>query len=271
MTYTKVNVLRPSKPNAGAKASRKDKVVFIDLDDVLVFPSRDAKGVRITDNIVMKPGKYGVEVYGTITTMSDGYSTEGDPDKRGFMPNATFEHPGDELEIMEFIQNWTNKNIIAVFQRCDGGPAKLFGEPCAPMQLNPEGLSSNEENRQTLALEAIVKSGSVPAVYEGTITLATATGTFAADDATPSVANGSGQYELADNTAANEITSLDDAVNGGLYTLVGMGGSNPSTVTASADFILANGTTFTATSGATLTVRAMAVSGGFKFIEQSRT
>lgn len=269
--YTKVNVGRPATQNAGSGGNRKDRVVFIDLDDVQTFPARDAAGVRITDNIVMKAGKYGVEVYGTITTMSDGFTTEGDPDKRGFMPNVSFEHPGDSLEILEFIQNWTNKNIAVILQKCDGTIKKLYGSPCAPLQLNPEAVNSNEENRNTLALESIVKSQSVPAIYEGTITLATATGVFAADDATPSVANGTGRYELTANTAANEITELDDASNGQLYTLVGMGGSNPSTVTASGDFILANGTTWTATSGATLTVRAMAVSGGFKFIEVSRT
>ena len=268
--YTKVNVSRPTG-NAGAGGNRKDKVTFIDFDDVQTFPARDASGVRITDNIVMKPGTYGVDVYGTITTMSDGFTTEGDPDKRGFMPNVSFEHPGDSLEILEFIQNWTNKNIAVILQKCDGTYKKLYGSPCAPLQLNPEAVSSNEENRNTLALESIVKSQNVPAIYEGTITLATATGVFPADDATPSVANGGGRYELTPNTSANEITTLDDAANNSLYTLVGMGGANPSTVTASADFILANGTTWTATAGATLTVRAMAVSGGFKFIELSRS
>lgn len=270
MTYVKVNVGRPSG-NAGSGGNRSDKVTFIDLDDVLTFPSRDANGVRITDNIVMKPGAYAVEVYGTITTMSDGFKAEGDPDKRGFMPSVSFEHPGDSVEILEFIQNWTNKNIAVILDKCDGSFKKLYGSPCAPLQLNPEAANSKDSNANVLALESVVKSQTVPAVYEGTVTLSTATGTFAADDATPSVANGTGRYELANNTAANEITSLDDAANGKLYTLVGMGGSTPSTVTASADFILANGTTWTATAGATLTVRAMAVAGGFKFIEQSRS
>jgi hypothetical protein len=269
--YTKVNVGRPSTSNAGSGGNRKDKVTFYDLDDVATFPSRDAAGVRITDNITMKPGKYGVQVYGTITTMNDGFTTEGDPDKRGFMPNVSFEHPGDSLEILEFIQNWTNKNIVVILEKCDGSVKKLYGTPCSPLQLNPEAVSSNEENRNTLALESIVKSQFVPAIYEGTLTLATATGVFAANDATPSVANGEGRYELTTNSSANVITTLDDASNGKLYTLVGMGGANPSTVNTAGDFILANGTTWTATAGATLTVRAMAVSGGFKFIEQSRS
>jgi len=68
------------------------------------------------------------------------------------------------------------------------------------------------------------------------------------------------------------ITTLSNATNKGVYTLVGSGGSNPASVTATDDFVLSGAVEWTGDAGATLTVRAYAQAGGeFLFIEESRT
>lgn len=270
MSYTKVSVNKPSK-NAGSGGDKKDRIIIFDWDDVKTGPQRDSKGVRITNSIVMKDGRYMIEVYGTVTTINPSFTTEGDPDKTGFMHSVAFEHPGDEVEIMEFIQNWTNRNIGIIVQKCSSSRKRLFGSSCAPLQLGTESNDNNESNTNAMTFGAIVKSKFVPGEYEGTLSLESAIATVAADATTVDVEEGEGQYQLTDNTTSTEITTLSNAVDGGVYTLVGSGGSNPATVTDSADFILANGTTWTGISGAQLTVRAFKTgASSFVFIELSR-
>ena len=272
MSYTKVSVLRPSG-NPGAGANYKDRVFLVDLDEVQNngFPARDGNGVVLDGNITMQSGKYMVELYCTLKTLEAGYTVEGDPDKRGFMPKVAFEHPGNSQELMELVSHWTNKNCAVITQACGGGDMRVFGSPCTPLQLLPEAMATSEENKTTFTFEAIVKGQDIPGIYQGTTTLATAE-VIAADDATPSVAAGNGRYEVTDNTGANEITTLDDAVHGQVVTLAGMGGSNPSTVTDANDFVLKDGATWTALSGATLTVKAFKDgAASFKFVEVSRT
>jgi hypothetical protein len=56
-----------------------------------------------------------------------------------------------------------------------------------------------------------------------------------------------------------------------VFTLLGSGGSYPSTIPTGNDFILASGTTWTALANAHITFKAFKDGGAtYKFIEQSR-
>lgn len=271
MTYVKVSVPKPGN-NKGVGGDKKSMITFMDLDDILTFPSRDAAGVVITDNIVMNESAYAIKVYATTTSIKITHETEGDEDARGVMQTLEFSHPGDEDEIEEFITNWMNRDIIAVVENCSTGKKKLLGTQCAPLQFSVSSEDSKDMNKSTLTLTSKQKSAYRAANYQGTITYATVTGTEDADATTVDVAAGEGRYQLTDGSAAAAtITSLDNAEDGKVYTLLGSGGDNPSVIEDGEDFLLASGTAWTALAGAEITFKAFKDgAASFKFYELSR-
>jgi hypothetical protein len=66
---------------------------------------------------------------------------------------------------------------------------------------------------------------------------ATTATAFAADDATPSVANGT-EFIVGTNTAATAITKLDDATEGVIYTIYGNGTTYKGTIANAGNFVL---------------------------------
>lgn len=273
MSYVFVNVHKPTNRAAGAGGNKLDLITLYRKDDVLTFPSRDSKGVRITDDIVMKPGRYASQIYAQVETINKGYTVEGDGDAQGFKHNLAFTHPGDELAVSEFTQNNLHEDFYAVVQKCDSSEKRLLGTPCAPLRMKNEHADGNEATSNAFTFQSITKTTKVPGFYEGTITLDTVKDTVAAGATTFSVANGEGEYQLTGDVSAAEITTLTDAVHGGVYTLLGIeSGATAPTVADGNDFLLKDGATWTATGGARLTVRA-AKSGAsaWTFIEQSRS
>ncbi|TSA24358.1 MAG: hypothetical protein D4R67_11985 [Bacteroidetes bacterium] len=272
MTYVKVNLTKPSG-NPGAGGNKKDLITLIDVDDIQTFPGRDSKGVVITDNIVMKENTYAVKVYGTVNTIKTGSNSEGDIDAEGFIHDLEFEHPGNSVELREFKTNWLGRNIIAIVERCTTGKKELFGMPCAPMRMTTKAEDDKDKNKSTITFKSALKCPYEIADYQGTIEYDSVMGTVPADDTSPDVAAGQGQYQLTSGSvSAVAITTLDNAVNGGVYTLLGSGGSYPSTIPSGNDFILANGTTWTALAGSQITVKAFkSGASSWSFIEQSRS
>lgn len=273
MSYVSVSVTRPSKKNVGAGGDKKDMLILFRKDDVLVMPDRDSKGVRITDDIQMKPGAYMIEVYGTLSSISKGFTSEGDPDAAGFMHNFSFTHPGDELEVSEFTQNWLNEDILAITRKCSTNEKRLLGTECAPLRMSVEATDNNELNNSVFTFASLQKAQAVPAHYEGSLTLPQPVGVFTAADSTPSVAAGEGEYQAVGDSAAQTITTLDDAVDGALYTILGItSGTNAPVISAGDDFLLKSGATFTANGGTRITFRAFKDGAStFKFIEVSRS
>ncbi len=273
MTYIPISVPKAAG-NPGVPGNKGDLLTIFDFDEVVKSSlTRDSRGVLIPQNIVMKPGKYMWQVYGTVNTIAPSFTGEGEPDAVGFIQAIEFSHPGQKREIKEFAQNNMNKNLGVILQTCDGSGMEVYGTPCATLQMIPTGTNNDTKKDVMFVFKARQRSAFVPADYEGTLTLPAVLATIAADEDQPDVANGSGEYQLTDNVAATEITTLNNAVNGLPYTLLGSGGANPASITAAGgDFLLANGTTWTGDAGSTLTVKAFKDgAASFKFIEVSRS
>lgn len=270
--YVSVNVNKPATRGAGAGGNKVDLITIYKKEDVLTYPSRDGKGVLITDDIVMKPGKYAIQVYGELSSINKGFVTEGEGDSIGFRQTTGWMHPGDSLEIREFTQNYVGVDVYIIVQKCDSSEKTLLGTPCAPLKITVEHADNNESNGGTFSAESVVKTNYVPALYEGTITLDGVKDTVAAGATTFSVANGEGEYQLTGDAGAADITTITNAVHGGVYTLLGIvSGATPPTVSDGNDFILKDGATWTGTGGSRLTVRAFKDgAASWKFIEQSR-
>jgi len=270
LAYALVSVGHPG-PGAGTPGDKNDRIIIFRWDDVANY-NRVQDQALVDGNITMKPGKYMIEIYGSINTISPGYSAEGDPDAMGIIHALNFSHPGDAQEVMDFLQNNFNLNLGAIVRKCGSNTSKVYGTPCHPLQIAPTGVDDENKVGQEIALTGINRTRFWPATYEGTFTLETVTGTFTADDVTPSVANGTGRYALVDNTAPTEITGLDDAVHNGVYTLIGSGGSNAATIPTGNSFILKDGVTWTAITGSEITFKAIkSGASDYTFIELSRS
>ena len=271
-TYVPISVLKGSVINQ-AGANKSDKITIIDADEILTWPTRDIASALYDGNFVMQPGKYMVQLYMTASSIKVGYDTEGDPDRKGFVHTIEGEHPGKSREIRAFLQYFTNKNLIIIYEECSTGKMTVLGTKCAPMQLVPKGEDDKDKTLNTLVFKSIVKAPVLMGDYEGTYTLPSVMGIVSADATTVNVAAGQGEYQLTSGSAsAAAITALTNPVNGGFYTLLGTGGEYPSEITSAGNFILALGNAWTAENGSRVTLKAYKDgNSSWKFIELSRT
>jgi len=271
MTYVKINVTKPSKIAPGAGGDKKDKITIVDLDDILTHASRDAKGVLITDKHAFKPNAYAIELYVTPSSIAAKQNSEGEADEEAFLQEVAVSHPGSELEIMEFSPNWLGRNVLIFIERCSDGSIKEYGAPCAPLRMKVESTDDKDVNKSIFTFASSNK-GPCIAKYDNTLTLSDVAATVDADATTVDLASGEGEYQLTDNTAAKELTTCTNAVDGMLFTLLGSGGSFPASITDANDFVLKNGTSWSAIASASITFKAFKDgAASWKFFEQSRS
>lgn len=271
MTYVKVSVPKPGN-NKGVGGDKKSLITFFDFDDVLTYPSRDGKGIVMSDNIVMKENAYMIQVYATTSTIKVTHETEGEEDARGIIQGLEFAHPGSEDEIEEFLANWINRDMGAIVEDCSTGKKRQLGTPCAPLQMTASSEDSKDMNKSTLTLKSKQKSAFRAANYQGTLTFADVVGTVAADATAINLSSGDGRYQLSDGTASEaELTTCTNSTDGAVFTLLGSGGDYPSGIADGNDFILKNGTAWSALAGAEITFKAFKDgASSFKFFEISR-
>ena len=167
MPFVKVSVLKKTD-NPGRPVAQKDRIVLFEWDDVETIPARDANGVKITGDIILKAGKTAMEIYATPKTMKAWDVSSGDPDKKGFIHHLEFEHPGDELEYAEFAENCMNKNFGAIVQKWDGTRKRVLGSPGCPMQFQHEGKNDSEAVTNMVKFESFFPDQKI-AHYEGAI------------------------------------------------------------------------------------------------------
>ena len=267
MPYLKKSVPR-ADGNPGTGIQPRDQLTLIDIDDIAFMPTPDDKGVVIADNIVMKPGRYGYNIYMTQGTIEVTSAADGDTDKVGFTPSIKFEHPGNEQEVREFKANSINRKFIVVIRYCSGKAADLIGTICNPCKLTPSYTGNNESNTNEMTFTQISK-GSDIFLYKGTVTLEEPVSVVEAGAKAVTFVS-EGQYQLT--AGAGEITSIDGGVHDAVITILGAAGATSPTVSATAgQILLRGGKAFTASDGSQLTLRAFdSGDGGVVWIEQSR-
>ena len=247
------------------------------VEDILVFPPRDSKGVVHVGDFVMKTGKFPVQIYMTKSKISAPYTSEGDEDSASIKQMFEGQHPGNKKEIREFIQNWMGKNVIIIHGSCSETEKEVVGTPCAPLQLKPEKQDNNDGRHHTLKFEAFAKSAFLPGLYEGAIALEAPVAVTDATDLT--ILNGLGtQWKLPVSATADEIKLIWGSLgNKETFTLIGSGGVAPDTLVNGSGgtglyskILLKDGTTWVALDGATITLQAYSCTPNY-FIEVARS
>ncbi|TXE18617.1 hypothetical protein ES692_06120 [Psychroserpens burtonensis] len=273
MSYVKPSLISKS---SGSAENKSFEVIVMDVNDIASFPVRNANGVTMVNNYVMKTGKYITKIQVSTSKTSLPVTSEGEEDNVSISSLPEFSVPGSSLDFEEFVANWTNKSVIVGVQvgACGGGSAfyRMFGSQCAPLSLLLEGQNNNDATMNLAKFQQFAKTNLMPGRYTGTFTLATVTDTVAADATVVDATDGQGEYQLTVNTTATIITDITNAVTNGKYTLLGSGGAEPATIENGGNFHLAGGVDWQGLAGDTITFNALdAGSADHFFVETSRT
>lgn len=266
--YIKQSVRKPQgNKSPGAPAPKDPNVTIIDIDDILLHPERDSKGVLMEGSYVMKPNANMVQLYMTPSKIKASFETEGDEDAQSFKHKVEGEHPGNELEIAEFVQNWTGRNCIIILGSCADSFRKVYGSKCAPLQLKPSLQDDNEARKHMMLFEQAAASGYVPGHYVGELVLDNPTFASSVDlTITPAtLMQKLPALAVTDDITITSITAEADSV----VTLIGSGGAEPATLADGANVLLKGGANWTALEGAVIHLK---VFGGAtkKLVELSR-
>jgi len=274
MTLIRKSVPKPNVLGSGTPKPKKGKVTIIYCDDVLTSPTRDAKGVKMLGNFVLKAGAIMETVYLTPSTQKYTSEVEGDEDFEGFIKKFEGVYPGDDLEIREYIQNNIGVPVILLFgEGCGEQTGTVLGSVCNPMKLKGSSENSNEFRKNTLMYEQAVKDDKVAGFYDGEITLAA---NFVAADVDLELTKANSpvqQLPALAITDAITATSID-LDNGTIVSLIGGGGTAPATLDVGVQglvtVILLNGTQWVALKDAVINLEVVKGGATTYLVERSR-
>lgn len=271
--YIATNVAKPAGKSAGSAAPKEPNVHIIAVKDIQTWPQRDDKGVLVSGNIILKPGAKAISVYMTSSKTKAPYESDGDEDAISVKHKFEGEHPGNELEINEFIQNWLGEPCVVIHGSCQDTFRKIAGTKCAPMQLKPSSQDDNDGRKHMLVFEQFAKTGSLPAHYTGAIPVLDPFTVVSATDLALSPANGY-VYQLPGLAVTASIAiATSTLAHGDVVTLIGGGGADPATLASGVtdkSALLVSGSTWTALAGAIINLKVFKSGAITLFEEQSR-
>lgn len=181
--YSPVSIAK--KNNGGRTKPKMANIVIGRMKDSNVFPDVDAKGVKITGNIVLNNSAKAINLEVTASTIAVSQTSEGDPDNKGVKQKLEFSRPGsDDLAFEEFAENNVNEDLFAILQYQGSLVKKVLGYPGNPLQFTMESTDNNEGDINKVTLESVLRGRRI-AFYEGDMP--------AIDGVTPPVGSGGSQ------------------------------------------------------------------------------
>lgn len=151
------------KKTTEARTKPKDaKIIIGRINDVETFPTPDAKGILISEPIVMKANAKMITLEVTPSTISITQPTEGDPDNKGVKPKIEFSRPGSVT--------WNSRNSWKTISMKICSPLsnslspvskKLPEYPGNPLQLSAESTDNNEGDTHKVTLESVLRGGRI--------------------------------------------------------------------------------------------------------------
>lgn len=217
-----------------------------------------------------------VKLYTTKSKGSAPVESDGEEDSINMKQKFETQHPGNRLEIKEFIQNWLGKDVYIIHGSCADDFREVMGTPCAPLQLKPSKTDSNDARFWTLMFEAFATSQYLPGHYEGDLVYIDPVAVSDAEAIAVDTEVNS-QYKLAATTTATDAAfDSVDANHGDIITLIGQGGTTATTLAqnlATGDVLVAlkSGTTWTALDGAVIHLQVFKAGAKTILTELSRS
>lgn len=275
MTNFRKSVPKPTVVGAGAPNPKKGLVSVIFASDVLSFPGRDANGVKMVGNIILKPGTKVHTLYETPTSQKASHSIEGDEDAEQFKSKFEGTHPGDSIEINEFVQNALGEGIIVLYgTACGIGPKKVLGDPCNPLKLKGEFTDDKDGVKHTLNFEQLQGDSKIPGFYYGTLSY---DGNFTVADAAAMIINpvNGNVYQLPATPVEVKVGIATMTLpHGEVVSFIGSGGAGPTVLEGGAltgvTVLLKNDTDWIALKDAVINLQVMDAGTIIYLIEVSR-
>ncbi|OJX55545.1 MAG: hypothetical protein BGO88_04845 [Flavobacterium sp. 38-13] len=271
--YVRTNVAKPSGSSPGASAPKEPNLALVADDDILFEPIRNSKGVKMEGNYIIKPGAKMIEVYMTPSKSKASYESDGDEDAVSIKQKFECEHPGNELEISEFAQNWLGVNCRLIYGSCSDNFRKVLGTKCAPIQMKPSLQDDADARKHMFVFEQTASSKWVPGHYTGALVFADPANIANAGAVALTVANGA-VYKLPslEETAAVVFNSIEHE-HGTIITLMGGGGDDPATLSSGVlanSAILKDGVAWVGLEGAVINFQVFDAGANKYLIEVSR-
>lgn len=273
------SVPAPQRRSAGAPTPKDPDLVIIKTSDVLAWPAPDAGGVNLLGNYVIKPGATMHKLYSTPSKIGSGFESEGDEDAVGVKQKVDASHPGNSVEIREFVLSALGESFIILQGTCRDENKTVYGTKCSPMKLKPTFSDNGDGTNHTFVFEQYMRTDQVPYNYTGAMTF---DAPFAvADNNLPLLeANGLAYqlpaFEDALGTAL-DVASLDLA-HGSIVSLIGGGGAEPAVLSggpatgaANVEVLLKEGTNWTALQNATISLEVFVAGATTYLVERSRS
>lgn len=259
---------RPAKGSPGAAKLPKPLHTIVALEDIQAWPLRTDGSVMMYGDFVMKSGCKMEQFYGTASKFDGSYESDGEEDAQSVAHKAVIEHPGDEVASEDFAQNWLGVPCIIISDFCDGSPKRVIGTDCAPVQMKLGFTQTADKTGFTFTFEAFAKTNWLPGRYTGNIILAAPYDVPDPEAIVFSPSNGT-QYKLPADAAGAAIAADSITLPAGtIVTLHGSGGTDPSTLSASATVLLTSG--WTALDGAFISLEVYESNSTMYLIERNR-
>ena len=273
------SVPKPQNASAGAPTPKDPNNTFVRTADILAYPSVDSGGINQLGNYVLKPGAKLLQVYGTASKIVSGYESDGDEDAVGVKMKYELSHPGNSVEIREFIMAALGEDFIIFQGTCRDTNKTVFGTKCSPMKLKPTGTDNADGTNNMLVFEQYMRTDQLPYNYMGSLSF---TEPFAAADENLSLLEANGtSYQLpafvdALGTAL-DVAALDLA-HGTVVSLIGDGGSDPAVLSGGVQIgapevtvILKEDSDWTALQNATISLEVFVAGVNTYLIERNRS
>ena len=164
----RLNALRP-KNTAGLPTAKLGNLFLLYVDDILEMPETNAKGILTTGNIVLKAGRRFHVLYLTPKTQKYNIDIEGETQSSGFKKKVSGYHPGNELEIQEWVKNNVNNGFVIVYESCDSEYRKILGSKCNPLFFKGSWKDDTEGKGYDLNFEQTFADETPILFYNGNI------------------------------------------------------------------------------------------------------
>lgn len=224
------------------------------IDDTVPFPEPNED--REVGTIPLKSGEY-MHYFEAVNETPNSNSTGESGDINVEYDNMlSFVMAGNRKKLMTFIEEFTGRGFVVIWQECGTGIKYVQGSLCKPMTLRQFDRKDDTEGRY-ITFTFGNKHWRQPLIYTGDIVNQNPV-TVPADATDLAYVSGNGRYQLTDNAAAtvlNSVSGIGTSDYGKSLTIYGSGGTNPATIAENTTYVLVDGTTWTGNAGSTITFK----------------
>lgn len=156
------------KKGSGGPSIKSRYAYLIHIDDIDYLPGTNEKGVRLEGDILLKEDCTMMPLYLTSSSQEFSYDILGDDDEKSYLVKFSGNHPGTELEALEFAKNMIEQPYLVLIPSCnESEPWKLLGELTNPLIFTSSHKGGSDSSKFTFNFEQRIGSEFIYFSYGG--------------------------------------------------------------------------------------------------------